>query len=200
MISCVLLAAGESKRFGSPKPLAKIHDETVIEYLQKKLLSTKLSEIIIVLGSQADKIKPLILKGARIKTILNENYKLGQTSSFKAGLNAIQPEIQGIMLLPVDSPFIKKETFDLLIDNFLKNRPLILLPAYNNKNGHPPIFSGKLLSEFKKLKNDEPLYTIQHNHASGILKVNITDQGAIQSFNTQKELLSLLMPSKPSAE
>ena len=46
MISCILLAAGFSSRFGSPKALAELPGERVIERLQNELLKTQVEEIV----------------------------------------------------------------------------------------------------------------------------------------------------------
>lgn len=195
MVSCILLAAGSSSRFGSPKPLARIDEQPLIEFTLKKLLKTKVSEIIVVLGAEAKNIKAYVLKEPQIKSVINNNYQLGQTSSFKAGLTALSPQTQGIMLLPIDMPCIKPQTIDLLIDNFLKNPDIILIPAYQNKNGHPTLFPIKLLEEFKDLKNEEPLSSVQHKHASAAIKFPVDDEGAVLSFNTPEELRSLLARS-----
>lgn len=226
MISCILLSAGESKRLGSPKALVKLNGESVIEHIQKTLLSSKIKEIIIVLGADKDKIKPFILKNKktnpfdkprleslgllrvdtesgvscphpegrnldaaeRIKFVINQNFKEGQTSSFKEGLKAVSPDIKGIMLLPVDLPLIKKETLDNLIDYFLQKTPLILIPTYQGKHGHPPIFNISLKDEFLNLENSKPLFEIQHKYNERIVNFPVEDSGVVLSFNTAQEL------------
>ena len=68
MISCILLSAGLSSRFGSPKALAKLPDgQTVIEKIQNQLLSIPESELIIVLGHAKTQILPLVLKHKNLK-------------------------------------------------------------------------------------------------------------------------------------
>jgi molybdenum cofactor cytidylyltransferase len=192
MVSCILLAAGSSTRFGSPKPLARIGGQPLIEFTLRKLLKTKLSEIIVVLGAEAKKIKACVLKEPQIKSVINNNYQLGQTSSFKAGLTALSPQTQGIMLLPIDMPCVSLETIDLLIDNFLKDPDTILIPVYQARNGHPTLFPVKLLKDFKDLKNEEPLSSIQHKHASATLRFPVYDEGVIKSFNTPDEFEQIL--------
>jgi molybdenum cofactor cytidylyltransferase len=201
MISCILLAAGASTRFGSPKALVRVGANCIIERILAMLLDTKISEIIVVLGADAEKISSKIPKNSGIKIVLNENYSQGQTSSFKAGLTNLDSNTEGILLLPVDTPFIKKETINLLIETFLKNPYLIVVPTHCGKNGHPPIFSKRLFRDFKDLKNDEPLSTLSRKYEKETLKLPVNDAGVIRSFNTMqefKELLSLLSPSKPS--
>lgn len=202
MISCILLAAGASTRFGgSPKALVRIGANSIIERILAMLLTTKISEVIVVLGADAIKIAPKIPNNSGIRVVINENYSQGQTSSFKAGLTSLDSNTEGILLMPVDMPFIKKETIDLLIEVFLKNTSLIVVPTCEGKNGHPPIFSKMLLRDLKNLKNDEPLSTLLHKHEKETIKLPVTDPGVIRSFNTPqefKQLLSLLTPSKPS--
>lgn len=196
MVSCILLAAGTSSRFGSAKPLARVNSQTIIEFILSGLLKTKLLEIIVVLGHEAEAIAPYVFKDPRIKIVVNKEYASGQTSSFKTGLTALSPSARGIMLLPADMPFIKQETIDLLIDNFLKNRCLILVPTYRGKNGHPPLFSIELRQEFKDLKNEEPLFSIQHKHEADTLKLPVEDEGIALSFNTPQEFKDLVKKQK----
>jgi molybdenum cofactor cytidylyltransferase len=187
MISCILLAAGESVRFGSPKALASINGQPVLCYILAKLLKTRLSEIVVVLGANAEEINPLIPTHPRIKNIVNKNYRLGQTSSFQTGLEITAPETRGVMLLPLDMPFITSATIDLLIETFLTEAPPLLVPTYKGKNGHPPLFSRRLLQEFRDLKTEEPLSSIQHRHANETRKLEVADQGIFLSFNTPQE-------------
>src|SRR3989338_7378259 len=164
MISCLLLSAGFSSRFSSPKALARLNGQTLIEHLQKLLLSTQLHEVIIVLGHGAEQIKPFLFKHKKIKVVYNKDYKFGQTSSFKCGLKDLSAQTTGILLLPVDYPLIKSETFHKLIAVFKKKRSVALIPAYQDKKGHPPIFNVSLKNEFLALKDAAGINTVMHRH------------------------------------
>ena len=60
MISAIILAAGESRRMKSPKPLMNWGDSNLINYQISILDNTKVEEIIIVLGSRANEISDTI--------------------------------------------------------------------------------------------------------------------------------------------
>lgn len=197
MISCILLSAGLSSRFGSPKALAKLNKETVIEHLLNTLLSVNLCEIIVVLGADAERIKTVLLEHKKVKVVYNKNYNLGQTSSFKAGLQNIALEAQGIMLLPVDYPLIKKETFEAVIEAFIKNTPHILIPTWNGHKGHPPVFSSTLKEEFLKLDDALGLNTVaRHYPPQDIFYLPVSDEGVLQSFNTAQEWKKLAVKKR----
>lgn len=189
MVSCIVLAAGESKRFGNaPKPLALLNTNyTVIEHIQAALAATLVAEVIIVLGYDAHRIIPRIAQNKKIRYVVNENYLEGQASSLKTGLRAISTSATAIMLLPVDVPLIKKETFDKLVNVFESHKPLLLIPRHKEKYGHPPIFNASLKEELLALQNSQPISTLQHTHHKDILDVPTDDAGVVISFNTRQE-------------
>ncbi|MDD5019422.1 MAG: nucleotidyltransferase family protein [Candidatus Omnitrophica bacterium] len=188
MVSCIVLAAGSSSRFGSPKPLTLIRSRPLIALLLEQLLKTQLGEIVVVLGADADAIMPCVTANPRVHCVFNDNHKRGQTSSFKKGLECISPAAQAAMLLPADVPFVKPETVDKIIETFLKNPFAILIPTCGGRSGHPSVFSKKLFPEFASLADEAPLSTIQHIHASEILKLPVCDESVTLSFNTPEEL------------
>lgn len=187
MISCIVLSAGYNSRFGSPKALAKFNHLTVIEQIQNVLIASNIDEIVIVLGAFAEDIKQSLLKHTKIKVVYNKDYNLGQTSSFKAGLSAVAKPSDGIMLLPVDFPLVKTTTINLLLDQFTRQKHLIIIPTCQAKKGHPPIFRGTLIEELSALKDSEGLNTIAHKHANEVRLSPVEDEGILLSFNTPEE-------------
>ncbi len=190
MISSVVLAAGFSSRFGSPKALAKIGSVTVIEFLLNRLANNAdIDRIVVVLGADADQIGPYVLKHKKINVVYNKDYNLGQTSSFKTALAFILPVTEGIMLFPVDSPFVQPKTVKHLIDEFYLKKPLVLVPTFGATKGHPPIFSYSLKDEFLALDNASGINQVIHRHE--VLSVPVSDEGIVSTFNTPQEFSRL---------
>jgi len=187
MISSILLSAGLSQRFGSPKALAKLNETTtVIEHLQNVLLETQIDEIIIVLGADSTELKPYILNHKMVKFVYNKDYKLGQTSSFKTGLKEIAADSQAVLLLPIDYPFIKIETIESMIICFNNMLPNIIIPTYQEIKGHPPIFHTKLKSELLNLDDTVGINMLAQMHEKQTVFLPVDDQGILLSFNTKK--------------
>ena len=191
MISCIVLAAGLSERFGSPKALAIFDTEPVIDRIQQTLLNANMDEIIIVLGAHADVLKPRILKHKNVSFVYNKDYILGQTSSVKAGLQKVSPEAEGFLLYPVDYPCITSAILIGLVRIFLEKKPSILVPAYENHKGHPPIFHKRLKKEILALDHSLGLNTIVRAHAKDEIIYPVEDPGVIKTFNTPEELAQL---------
>jgi len=192
MITCVVLAAGESKRFGSPKPLASISGLPAIAVICDMLLASEVERVIVVLGHEAEAVRPAVPANARVRCIVNEGFRRGMTSSFQTGLSLAPSNATGIMLLPADMPFVQFGTFKLLCQTFEEQDPLILVPTYHGRSGHPPIFASSLSDDFKALKPDEPLSGVQHRLKQKTLFLPVEDPGVIRTYSTPQELSRLL--------
>src|SRR5260370_39603214 len=106
----IILAAGESRRMGYPKPLLTIAGRTFIEHIAETMLAV-VPRLVIVLGAHRDRVRAAIPHDARIAIVENSNYARGQLSSLKAGLSALQSDASGALLHLGDHPLVKVETF-----------------------------------------------------------------------------------------
>lgn len=187
MISCILLSAGESLRFGSPKALASLKGQTVIEYICQKLKNSQIAETIIVLGAHKELIEPYLLKHKDIRVVYNNHYKFGQSSSFKCGVETASADAKGFMLLPVDCPFILTETLDRIMAQFECDPQSLLIPSFKRRKGHPPIFPQWLRSEILNMENTLGMNSLIDAHQNKTNIVDFDDPGIVQTFNTPEE-------------
>ncbi|MDP2654459.1 MAG: nucleotidyltransferase family protein [Candidatus Omnitrophota bacterium] len=198
MISCVLLSAGLSSRFGSPKALAPwIGGQTVIGHLQSLLLSSSIDEIIVVVGAGAENVRPHVLKHKKIRIVYNKDYILGQTSSFRAALPHCSPAAEAVFLLPVDFPAIQCGTLQSLIAAFHQQKPLILVPVHEGRRGHPPLFRADLLSEFLALGDDCGINSVLHRYETDVVDFSVNDEGVLVTFNTPEEFRQIRERAAP---
>jgi len=185
MFTCILLAAGSSERFGSPKALASLNGISVIGHIQQMLLKSLCDEIIVVLGDHADLIGTSLFNHKRIRVVYNKHYNFGQTSSVQAGWREADLSSRGILFLPVDCPLVEASSIDIIIDHFRAIETDILIPTYQNKKGHPPVFHQRLRSEALDLSMGQGLNSLFAGHPPQTLEIN--DPGIIKSFNTPQE-------------
>src|SRR5947209_2179604 len=89
--NAILLAAGESRRMGFPKPLLKLGSRTFIETLAGAMLESA-SCLIIVVGAHAEAVRRAVPRDPRIKIVENPDFTRGQLSSIKAALPHVDPQ------------------------------------------------------------------------------------------------------------
>jgi len=157
MITCIVLAAGESKRFPGNKLLYEIKQNvTIIELLLRSILASKVDQILVVLGHDAEVINEIVKNvNTHIRTIVNPHYKQGgMSSSIRRGMEeALDSHV--IMVTPADIPFIPSKVFDLLIDHYLTNSPPIIIPTFQGKKGHPILISSKLFKHVLEISEEK---------------------------------------------
>lgn len=192
MLTCIILAAGYSQRFGSPKALALWpNGKTVLANMLDSILSSTVDEIIVVLGAHADVIQSHVFNHKRVRFVYNKDYNFGQISSVQTAINALTPQTESFFILPVDFPNIHAEIFDRLRKNFDPNM-LGIIPTFKTRKGHPPLLRRELIPEILTLSFDQGLNTVLKNNQSRIQLHEVQDEGIVQTFNTQEEWLRII--------
>lgn len=157
MISAIILAAGEGSRMGTLKQLLPWGESTVLETVINKIISSSLDgEIRVVLGCQAGRIKNSISEelADQIKFLLNEEYQQGMFSSVLTGIADLSPQTEGLLFMLADQPLVPVEVYNQIINKFCREKPLLLVPSYNERRGHPLIISTALIPEIYNLPCD----------------------------------------------
>ncbi|MGH7839468.1 MAG: nucleotidyltransferase family protein, partial [Candidatus Binataceae bacterium] len=139
----ILLAAGESRRMGFPKPLLKIDSETYLTRLVAAML-TAVPNLTLVLGAQADRVRAAAPTDARVAIVQNDNFTRGQLSSLKTGLAAAPPTAQAVMVHLIDHPMVCPATFGGVVAAYARTGAAIVIARYDGRRGHPVIFDRAL--------------------------------------------------------
>ncbi|MFX0124249.1 MAG: NTP transferase domain-containing protein [Candidatus Hodarchaeota archaeon] len=146
MITCIVLAAGESKRFDGNKLLFEIKPNvTIIEYLLSSIIDSKVDRILVVLGHEAELVNKKVQRlNAGIQTIINPHYKQGgMSSSIRRGMEEVL-DSHAIMITPADIPLIPSEVFNRLIGHYTSMSPIVIIPTYQGQKGHPILIDSQL--------------------------------------------------------
>ena len=112
MIMGIILAAGESKRIGTPKALLRINSETFVERIANVLHSAGIENIILVAGTHYEEIRN---KVKNVTVVFNAQHPLGQFSSLQTGLRELPEQTEFVIVWPIDLPLVRKETVASLL-------------------------------------------------------------------------------------
>ena len=155
-IKKILLAAGESKRFGHKNKLSEmINGKPIINHILDTLFKIfDYSELIIIVGHEHKIIKNLIFN-KDIKILENINYRKGIGTSIALGMNNIDIDIDGVMIIPADMPYINSKDLVNLEKKFTElSCKKVVMPEHNSKIGNPVILPKNYFKTLKNLKDD----------------------------------------------
>jgi molybdenum cofactor cytidylyltransferase len=184
----ILLAAGESRRMGYPKPLLTINGKTFIEKIAATMLDV-VPRLVVVLGVHADRIRRAIPHDERIVIVENPNYSHGQLSSLKIGLGAVQPDAAGAIVHLADHPIVRVESFRGVVDSYERTRKPIVIARSNGQRGHPVIFDRSTFAELQSAPESEGARHVVNADRSRIEYVDLDDPGIILDLDTPADLI-----------
>jgi len=191
MVSAILLAAGKAKRMGKPKLLMPFGDGTVLGQTLDILLSSRVDEVIVVLGAEAEEMRKVVADKV-VKVVINLDYRRGMSTSLIAGLKQVDSRAQQVMVALADQPLIGKETYNRLIEESLRADKTIIVPSYQGKRGNPVIFSVRYREELLRLGGDVGGRDILKKYPDEILEVAVDSESVNTSINTLADYNSLL--------
>jgi molybdenum cofactor cytidylyltransferase len=105
-IAAILLAAGNSRRFGAAnKLLAQIDGQPLIRRVAEEIALRADVRVVVVTGYDRHSIERA-LSDLPLHFAHNVHWPTGMGSSIAVGIGALPPKIEGVMIVPGDMPFL----------------------------------------------------------------------------------------------
>lgn len=185
-ISGLILGAGASQRLGTPKQLLPLRGTTMLGWVVDQAeRAANLDEVILVLGRAAQEIRDRVDFGAA-KVVENKVFAEGCSSSYRAGLAAVYPESEAVMIILGDQPGILPGTIDTLATEWRQKDAPIALCSYQGRKGHPMIFARSMFAQLEDLHGDKAAWKLVDANADLVQEVNF-DLPFPDDINTAKD-------------
>jgi molybdenum cofactor cytidylyltransferase len=153
-VGAVLLAAGAGKRLGGrPKALLELGGVPLVMRQLIALSGAGVDELVVVLGHHADAIEAAIAQFP-ITIVRNPSPDDGQASSVRAGLQALSPRLDAVIVALADQPLIDAQDITALIGAFKKRGdammvvPRVCTDGGEPQPGNPVIFDAALREQW----------------------------------------------------
>lgn len=200
MITAVLLAAGESRRMGEFKQLLRLGDKSFVEHCVDNLLASTVDRVIVVTGHRESDVRGAI--GNRpVEIVHNPEYQSGMASSIKCGVRHVGNNAEACVISLVDQPRIDTATVDRLIQVYKKareknaydsGRPLIVIPRFGGKNGHPILLDLTLREEILAMDPEICLRQVVQAHSAAIIHFTVSTQVVLEDCDLPEDYQRLL--------
>ena len=162
-IGCVVLAAGNARRFGSNKLKAEVDGESLIH----RALEAVPSGLVTVVVSQYPEI--LALAGEYgFTAVSNDQPGLGLSRSVRLGLEQLL-DCDGVLFLVADQPWLKRDSAEALAALWAQNPGKIAAMAHGGIRGNPCIFPARFYPELLELTGDRGGSAVIRRHEDALI-------------------------------
>ena len=171
---------------GQSKALLDWCSVPLVAYQVHSLREGGAEDVVVVVGHESNPIVPLV-EAAGGRVALNPNYHLGKTTSIRAGIDSLRPDVSTVLVLSVDQP--RRPTLIAgLIGTHLGSQALITAPTYHGHRGHPLLFDTVLLPELESVQEEtKGIRQIMRTHANDINALEVEDAMVGLDLNTMRE-------------
>lgn len=158
-VTGVVLAAGDSRRLGTPKQVLPYRDTTLLGATLDAARGAGFDQLVVALGGAAEVVRDAVpLHGADVVAV--EDAGTGCSASLRVALGRVDPRAAGIVLMPGDQPGIATATLRRII---AADNRAITVCRYDDGIGHPFFLSRGLFGELSQLRGDKAVWKLVHS-------------------------------------
>jgi molybdenum cofactor cytidylyltransferase len=154
-VAALILAAGESSRFGRLKQLAQFGGKSLLRRIVDEAKKANCAPVLVVAGSEKEKIAAE-LGSVNARVVENVNWQSGMGSSIRAGMCALELEqkIDAVVLLVCDQPYVDTDVIKALVVLRERSGKEIVASSYSDTLGVPAVFNRSIFPELLALGGD----------------------------------------------
>lgn len=188
-LALILLAAGDSRRFGGNKLLSAYNGKLMYRCLVDEV--AKLPEGLFcekVVVTQYEAIEK-DLKAEGYLTVRNDESRLGISRSIRLGIEALNGwEAISYCFAVCDQPDLRADTMEGLVRGWQLSGKGLGCPCFNGEPGNPVIFSGRYRNELLSLTGDVGGKRILKRHLDDVYRYEVTDERELLDIDSHENL------------
>lgn len=182
----VVLAAGESRRMGTPKQLLDFGGVSMVEAVARTLLEADLAGVLVVLGHEAERVAGAV-RHLPVRCVVNAEYRAGMLTSVQCAVRAL-PDAEGVCIALVDQPSIPARVVSALVKGLCTGEKGIAVPTFQGKRGHPiAVDLRRYRQEIMNLPSEIGLRALLLAHPEDVFEVPVDTEAVVKDIDSPEE-------------
>ncbi|MGH2540325.1 MAG: nucleotidyltransferase family protein [Actinomycetota bacterium] len=186
MITGVVLAAGEGRRFGGTKQLAVVDGKPLAQHAIDALAEAGVDELLVITGHDAEAVEAALGLPEGGRFVRNPTYRDGQATSLAAAFHEVHDDSEAAVVLMADQPGITAGDVSALVEHFRTTRAQIVRLRFTDGPG-PALLSREIYAEAGHLHGDVGARVLIASHPEWVEEVDV-DRPAPHDIDTPNDL------------
>ena len=157
-LHAIVLAAGASRRYGSPKQLLHYRGESLVARSVRLAHLAGADAVCVVLGYRADQICHALKKGhvrpGGTTTVRNARWRDGMGRSLACGVRSLDRRARAVLVCLADQPLLEAGDLAALALAWRASPRSVVASRYDGKPGVPAIFPRSHFAALESLSGD----------------------------------------------
>ncbi len=179
-LGAIILAAGGSSRFGQAKQLLPFRGESLVRRAVRGAIDAGCACVNVVVGDARDRIETELRETPAV-IVENPEWQRGLGTSIRCGLRHLlssQPELDAVVLVACDQPFVDASVITSLIAQQENSRKPIVACSYANTLGIPALFDRACFESLLALPDDSGAKALIESRSADVAQIEF-EKGAI---------------------
>jgi molybdenum cofactor cytidylyltransferase len=185
-LACIVLAAGNSTRFGHDKRQVRNNEGQTLLGLTLKSIPSYFKQRLLVLHKGDEAIAAE--QDASWQIVYAEFAEHGMGYSIAAAVAHIA-DCSAVVIALADMPLVSPATFTALAKAARPDR--IVVPFFEDQRGNPVVIGSDFFAKLAELKGDRGARQLMQQHPELVVRLDVDDPGVLRDIDTPEELLSI---------
>ena len=186
-IGCVLMAAGNSSRFGENKLAKEMAGVPIFCRALASIPAEVFDQVVVVTQSH---LFSSYIKEYHFTEMRNPAPEKGVSLTIQIGLSALK-DCDGILFSVSDQPLLRRESVKALVELWRTRPETIAALAHDGLRGNPCIFPARYFSELMALSGDKGGSAVIRRHEEDLILLDV-DPRELWDVDTPEALEAIL--------
>jgi len=187
-LHAIVLAAGASTRFGSPKQLVRVAGRPLLHSALARAADVAGSAVSVVLGAHAAELTPLLTHSQAL-IVINRDWREGIASSIRTGVLRLPPSCNAVLLMLADQAAVTVEDLKRLVSAWRRQPDYIVAARYGMTTGVPAIFPRSVFADLAASRGDTGARALLQRNPDRVVRVPMAS--AAIDIDTPEDLLKI---------
>lgn len=191
-IAGVIPAAGQSARMGCDKRRLPLGKMSLLEMTVSNLMRAGCAPVVVVLEPASPCAAFELLRQPQVSVVTLAHPSPSMRASICAGLRSLPDEVHAAAIMPADCPLVSTRLISLILEQYRRVWPLLLVPTFKGQQGHPRLVAKEVFQDICAMPEADRFSSIFSRRSQETVWFETGEPAIVVDCDTPRDYAALL--------